>query len=220
MLLPRNQYISFNQYFLFPFLFWVIAGGILLINFNAEDMFFYVNTHNTPLADTLLYYTTWMGEGYFIIPVLLLVLAWPAYRNWWYVFTAILCNLIPFFIQQSLKSFFDAPRPLNYFHHATWIHLSPNWPVLLWRSYPSGHSEGAFCFFCFLSLLLPVRYRGFGLAFFILAMAVGYSRVYLAAHFFADVYTGSIIGAVMCTLIYSVMDKLKDRFYDRKGTFI
>jgi len=43
--------------------------------------------------------------------------------------------------------------------------------------------------------------------FFIVALLVGYSRMYVAAHFFADVYVGSIVGVVITTLCYVLMTK-------------
>ena len=146
----RKRHFLYNPFFLIPFLAWVITGGILLLNYSAKDLFFYINQNHNPAADTVMYYTTWMGEGYFIIGVLLFLMALPWFRNWWYFFTALFCNIIPFFILQMIKSYYDAPRPINYFNHAAWIHLSKGWPELLYRGYPSGHSEGAFCFFCFL----------------------------------------------------------------------
>ena len=193
---------------------------MLLMNFSGKELFFAINSRHNEIADTIMYYATWMGEGFLITAVLLLLFAFRRFQNWWYFFAALLCNLIPFFIEQTVKSYFDSPRPINYFRHPPWIHLSPNWPELLYRSFPSGHSEGAFSFFCFLSLLLPVRYRAFGFLFFILALLVCYSRVYLAAHFFSDVYVGSILGTVMCIFIYFVINKIKDLFFKKKDTFI
>ncbi len=190
----------------------MIVGGILLFNYSAQQLFFAINSRHTAIADFIMYYVTEMGEGFVITAVLVLLMVLPQFRTWWYFISASLCNLLPFFVQQSIKSYYDAPRPVNVFKHAEWIHLSKDWPELLYRSFPSGHSEGAFCFFCFLSLLMPPRHRALGLVLFMLAMAVCYSRVYLAAHFFADIYAGSIVGVVLCTFIYSVMAKLKDRF--------
>lgn len=215
----RKQNISYNPFFLFPFLLWVVVGGLLLIVSNQHDLFFLINTHYNTYADFVMYYFTWMGEGVVIIGVLFLLMLIPALRNWWYFFLALCCNLIPFFIQQLLKSYYNAPRPrLQY--GTTGMHYLPDWPELLHKSYPSGHSEGAFSFFCFLSLLLPPRYRAIGLLFFLLAFAVAYSRVYLTAHFFADVYAGSIIGGVTTTIIFSVMTKYKDLYPLEKGTSI
>ncbi len=211
--------LAYNPFFILPFLLWMIVGGFLLLNFTNKDLFCAVNSNHTELADKLMYLTTRMGEGWIIIAILLLLFAIPRFRSWWYFLSALLCNILPFFIQQSLKSYYDSPRPINYFKHAPWIHLPSGCPELLYRSYPSGHSEGAFCFFCFISLLLPPRYKAWGLLFFTLALAVAYSRVYLAAHFFADVYAGSILGTIGCVLVYSIMDQLKTRFFQKKDTF-
>ena len=216
----KRPYISINLYFLIPFILWVIVGGWLLSSFSGKDLFFFINSRYTPYTDVIMYYTTWIGQGVVITTILALLMLIPRYRTWWYFIAALLCNLLPFFLQQTLKSYYDSPRPINVFKHAAWIHRAADWPELLYRSYPSGHTEGAFCFLCFLSLILPPRYRVLGVLFFIIAMFVGYSRVYLAAHFFADVYAGSIVGTVFCTLIYSVTALLKDRFFEKKGTFI
>jgi membrane-associated phospholipid phosphatase len=160
-----------------------------------------------------------MGQPEIIIPVIFLIMAFQAYRNWWYITTAFMCNVTPLIVLRLLKSFFDAPRPINFFKNAPWIHTSPDWPVFLHLSFPSGHSQGAFSFFCFLSLLLPPSLRGFGFLFFLMAMAVCYSRVYLAAHFFADIYVGSIIGLVITSVMYAIMQKGKPRFFKEKNTF-
>ncbi len=184
-----------------------------MLLFTKQALFSAVNSHYNDTADTLMYYITWMGQGEMIITVLLALLLIPRFRNWWYFLTALLCNLIPFFIQQMLKIVFDSPRPFKYFHNAPWIHYLYKWPYLSDRSFPSGHSAGAFSFFCFLTLLLPSKYRAAGLIFFLLGLAVCYSRLYLTAHFFEDVYAGSIIGTVSTALIFLVMDKYKGRFF-------
>jgi len=197
---------------------WVVVGGMLLLVFDSKALFFAINTHYNDTADTLFYYATWMGEGNVIVTVLVALLLSPRFRNWWYVLTALFCNLIPFFLQQILKVVFSTPRPFKYFHNASWIHYLYKWPYLSDKGFPSGHSEGAFSFFCFLSLLLPARYRAFGLIFFLLALFVCYSRIYLTAHFFADVYAGSIIGAAMTLLIFYIMNKYREAFFVKRNT--
>lgn len=207
--MDKKRQILYNPFFLFPFLFWVIAGGIILIAFSRRDIFHVINTNYNDALNEIMYYLTWLGEGSVIIAVLALLMFIPAFRNLWYFFTALLCNIIPFFIQQILKSCFHSPRPHLLYYDRLWVHSLPNWPYLLDRSFPSGHSEGAFSFFCFLSLLLPPRYNKMGFVFFVLALAVCYSRIYLAAHFFEDVYAGSIIGAVTTTFIFSYMTRYR-----------
>jgi membrane-associated phospholipid phosphatase len=219
MRLHKKLNIPFNPYFFYPFLAWVVVGAILLAVFSKQELFSFINSNHNRITDVLMYRITWMGQAQVIIPVLLLVMAFHAYRNWWYLTTAIACSITPLILQRILKIWIDAPRPLNYFKHAPWIHFSPDWPELMNFSFPSGHSEGAFSFFGFLSLLLPPSYQRYGALFFVLALSVCYSRVYLAAHFFEDIYAGSIIGALTTFLVYGLMYKFKGRFFKEKGTF-
>ncbi len=212
----RKRNISYNPWFFFPFLAWIVIGAVLQLLFTKDQLFFAINTHYTPFADVVMYYTTWLGEGWFIVILLLLLFAVSRFRNLWYFITATLCSLIPMAIQQGLKEFFKAPRPRSYFHDTTVMHFVSTWPSLVNNSFPSGHSEGAFSFFCFASLLLPEKYRKFGLLFFLVGLCVCYSRIYLTAHFFADVYAGSIIGGVVTTVVYSLMSRYKDTLEKKK----
>ena len=201
----KKRPVTYNPWFYIPFLAWIVIGGILLLFFTKEQLFFAVNSHYTPFADVVMYYTTWLGEGWFIVILILLLFAISRFRSLWFVTTATLCNLVPFGLQQGLKEYFKAPRPRAYFHDSSSMHFLQGWPSLVNNSFPSGHSEGAFAFLSFASLILPEKYRKFGLVFFVLALSVCYSRIYLTAHFFADVYAGSIIGCGLTTVIYSVM---------------
>jgi len=214
--LRKHFKIAYNPYFLLPFAIWVIVGGLLLRSYDKRALFEYVNSHHTPAADTLMYYITMMGQAEVIVPVLLLLILVPALRNVWYVATALTSNIIPLVLQQGVKSYYDLPRPLNYFNNAAWIHINPEWPVLMARSFPSGHSEGAFSFFCFLAMILTPKYRAWGALFFVLALSVCYSRLYLAAHFFADVYVGSIIGVVITMFVFVVMNICRELVLNRK----
>jgi membrane-associated phospholipid phosphatase len=215
--LLRRLYKISNPYFAIPFLLWVLTGGIFWYLYSKKDLFAFFNTHHNPTSDTLMYNITWMGQAQIIVPVLLLVMALPRYRNWWYLLLALACNVAPFLIAQIIKSALDWPRPLNLYNHAPWIHISPDWPEFLSRSFPSGHSQAAFSMFCFLSLLLIPEYLGFGALFFVLAFSVAISRMYLAAHFFSDVYAGSILGTIVTIVVYDVMHYYRERYVNRKN---
>lgn len=212
----KRLHISYNLYFFIPFLLWVIGGGILMSKYTRRELFETINNHYNPTADVVMYYITMLGQAEVIVPVLALVMLIPAYRTRWYFITATLTNVIPLLAEQLMKTYYNLPRPLKYYNDPTWAHILPHWPYLHDRSFPSGHSEGAFCFLYFLALLLPKRYAFFGLLLFIPALAVCYSRVYLAAHFFEDVYVGSIIGVVGAGIVYSILKNNKELFYRKK----
>lgn len=176
-------------------------------------MFF--NMHHSSFADTLMYMLTAMGEAWFITVVLLILLGNSAYRNWWYLVAALASNIIPSIVTQMVKSAVAAPRPLKYFNEAAWIHTLPDWPRLMERSFPSGHTCGAFSFYCLLSLLLPPKYKPWGILFFILALLVGYSRMYIAVHFFEDVYVGSILGCLVSLGVITIMNRYHYVFFGK-----
>lgn len=193
---------SYNPYFFVPFLLWVCIGAVVQLLYSRQQLFFAINTHYSDFANVFMFYFTWLGQAEVIIPALLLLPVIPRFRNWKYLALAALCNFIPFLIHHYLKSWLNHPRPRLLYRDIPEMHFLPSWPELLHSGFPSGHSQGAFSFFCFLSLLLPRKYRGYGLLFFVMAITVGYSRIYLAAHLFEDVYAGSIFGVVTTSVIY------------------
>ena len=213
---PLTPYVSFNRWFLIPFILWVLFGGLALLVYDQQVLFSIVNTNHTRWLDTAMHWITRMGEGVFGGIILLILLSREAFRNWWYFSAAVLCNLVPALLTQYVKSLVNAPRPLNVFRDADWVHHIPEWERLFERSFPSGHTCAGFSLFCFLSLILLPKDKWWGLIFFILAMLVGYSRIYLAAHFFLDVYVGSIIGVFFNILVLMIMRKYTQYFYKRR----
>lgn len=204
----KQVYTSYNPFFLIPFTLWVILGGFFLSSYNKQILFSYVNSRYSETRDIAMSLITFMGEGFIIIPVLfLLPLLIKKLRSWRYIFTALTANVGAFLLSQTLKSYFNEPRPLTYFDNTTLVHIAKEWDHHYHRSFPSGHTTGAFAFFCFLSLFLTPHHKGWGLFFFAMALLAGYSRIYLAAHFFLDVYVGSIIGTVFSTFAVSVFYK-------------
>ncbi len=64
-------------------------------------------------------------------------------------------------------------------------------------SFPSGHAATAFA----LAWVLTRRWRRLGPAFFLLALLVSYSRLYLNRHFLSDVVAGAVIGLLVAWLV-------------------
>ena len=68
------------------------------------------------------------------------------------------------------------------------------------HSFPSGHTATSFAGATALSLLYPRATP----AFFLLAAAIAYSRLYVGVHFPLDVVGGAVIGAATALLLLAV----------------
>ena len=207
----RHHPLAGAFYFIGLFLLWVVAGGVVLLRESERSVYRTINEQHTPFLDSLLPYVTHMGEATVIIVGLLLLLCIRRYRTVKFLLAFVICNLTPFLLTQAVKALVNAPRPLKYFQEADWINRVTGQPVNYDYSFPSGHSEGSFAFFCFLALLLPRKWAPIGIILFLLAFSVGYSRIYLSQHFYADVYTGSIIGTLCCLICFRLINPFKEK---------
>jgi membrane-associated phospholipid phosphatase len=186
-------------------LYWALAailllsGALLQVFFSAEEIFLFVNRHNHPLADAFFSYYTNIGDGIFFA-VFLLVLACVSFRM---MFTGIAAMLLSTAFSWLFKQvlFADALRPVKYFEGVRQLYTVPGVHVHMHNSFPSGHTITAFTVFTLAALFLSGR-RGAAATFFAMALLAGFSRMYLAQHFFADVYFGMIIGLMSAAVPY------------------
>ena len=215
----RRVRAFYNPWFILPFLVWMLAGSVLLMVFDRSQLFRTVNLHHTVFLDYVLYLATFLGDGVGIAVVLALIMVlFRSCRNGWFVVAAIVCIVAPALLIQAVKSFVDAPRPLEFYKqdilkNAEWVHIREHWPHLFHRSFPSGHSGGVFSLCCFLSMILPRGWSRAGLLLFFIALLVAYSRMYLAAHFYLDIFVGSLLGTVTTLFCFALMRRWSNRSF-------
>ncbi len=189
------------RYFFIPYLILLCACFILKLLFTKEQIYYGVNSHNFPLGDTLAPYFTDLGEGWTTV-ILVLILALFNYSR------ALLLAIVyaaTSVTAQLVKHIFDAPRPKLYFQNQLpHIHFVKGIEVFSLHSFPSGHTVTAF------STALVVTYwcrdRFWGLPLLLLAILIGYSRMYLSEHFFEDVIAGSVIGVIITVFLIRWLD--------------
>lgn len=201
----------FNPYFFVPFFLWCIVGAYFLLQYDSTTLFVFINNNNSPLGDKLMVWASSIGEGWMIAAICATFFLFKPFRNPWFLATAVLCTILPSIITQIIKFQVAAPRPMAVYQNQDWVHHLASWDLLHHHSFPSGHTTGAFSFLCLLSCVMPRSYWFIGLVFFFVALSVAYARVYLAAHFFVDVYFGSIIGTVLAFVISQLVFYYKDK---------
>ncbi|WPU95895.1 phosphatase PAP2 family protein [Mucilaginibacter sabulilitoris] len=187
----------------FFILYLLILCTCLIIKFlySRETIYFAVNGLNSSWADAIMPYITDIGEGLTVI-ILSAIIALFNYRK---AFLLVTSYAVTSIVAQVLKYIFDAPRPKLYFsHELSRIHFVKGLQVWSVHSFPSGHSVTAFSAAVIITYLC--RHKGWGIPALLIAILVGYSRMYLSQHFFEDVMAGSVIGVIVTVFWLSWLD--------------
>src|SRR5262245_42161143 len=120
-----------------------------------------------------------------------------------------LCGITVWLSNNTFKRYYDRPRP----------DLSRRDP-LVWESnmsFPSGHSSSSMAGFGLLGYLAGRRARqgpprqGLILGFALLLLAIGFSRIFLCAHFVSDVIGGYLLGIFWLMVFISAAAALGER---------
>jgi len=82
----------------------------------------------------------------------------------------------------------------------------------MWHSFPSGHTITAFAFF--LALTFFTKNHAWQVLYFVLAVLVGFSRIYLQQHFAIDVLVGSLVGVLVTMGCKFMLDKFPIKWID------
>jgi len=192
------------RWFFIPYLVVLTACLLIKLNYSREEIYFAVNSHNFAFGDLIAPYLTDLGNFWSVV-VISVVLSLFNYSR---AFLMLLINTITALFAQVVKHIFDAPRPTLYFQsQLSHIHLVKGVDMLKLHSFPSGHTVSAFT----TALLITYwcRNKTWGLPLLLLAMMVGYSRMYLSEHFFEDVTAGSTIGVVVTICLITLLMNVK-----------
>jgi len=186
------------KWMLVPYLGVLLICLLLKIIYTRETIYFTVNGINSPIGDFLAPLFTDMGDGLFVVALCLVFLLF-SYRKFLllassFILTSLLVQIVKFIVA--------APRPKLYFKdniNVSKIHFVKGVYMLISNSFPSGHTVTAFSGAVVFTYLC--KNNRWGIFFLILAMLIGYSRMYLSEHFFEDVVAGSVLG-VIATVIW------------------
>jgi membrane-associated phospholipid phosphatase len=192
------------RWFFIPYLVVLTACLLIKLNYSREEIFFAVNSHNFAFGDIIAPYLTDLGNGWTTIALAATLLLF----NYARAFIMAVVYAITSITAQIIKHIFDAPRPKLYFKdQLSQIHFVKGVDILSLHSFPSGHTVTAFS----TTLLITYwcRNKGWGLPLLLLAMMVGYSRMYLSEHFFEDVTAGSTIGVVITICLITLLINVK-----------
>jgi len=207
------QLIKENRWFLIPSFIFILVAAILIISFPKAELHILSNNANSPFFDLFFKYATYLGDGT-MIALLFIALLFVKYR---FAFTFLTGSLATSLFVNIFKRVIlhDIYRPSKYFElfETYQLHFVEGVKLYSLNSFPSGHTATAFN--VFLTLALLTKHNTLKFLFFVAALLVGYSRVYLSQHFLIDITAGSIVGIVFILLFSIWFDKFNKTWLDK-----
>jgi membrane-associated phospholipid phosphatase len=196
------QILRNNSVFFAAFVLWLLAGALWLATHETGEDILFWNERRSAFGDFFFKWITLLGEGWAYGAVIIGLLFYK--RR--YSLLVLAMGLTAMLVSYLSKQVFSQERPLAFlrnmdqvdmifFVDGVKVHSGAT-------SFPSGHTMGAFALFALLAFLVKDK-KWAAVAFFLLALAVGISRIYLVQHFMKDVYAGSIIGVGLAVAAYA-----------------
>jgi len=196
--------------FYIPYILFVISFVVLILCNNKADLHLWLTSFYTPTGDVFFHYYTYVGDWipYVVFGGLIF------YRTRMALFVLV-SQLASGLVSIIIKQTWNEPRPVLYFKEHfpnIQLHHVAGEQMHSFHSFPSGHTITAFAFFLALSFF--TRRKPLHFLYFVLALLVGYSRIYLSQHFAIDVLTGSFVGVSVTILCRYYFDKYPMKWAD------
>ena len=184
-----------------PYLVILLACLCIKLAFTREQIYFTVNSWHFGFGDVVAPLFTDLGDGTVVVVIALIAIFFNFRKGFLLATSYALTSLVA----QALKFIFVMPRPAIYFKdQLSHIYFIKGVEMLETHSFPSGHTVSSFSAAVVFTYLTTKK--SWGIFFLVVAMLIGYSRMYLSEHFFEDVAAGSAIGVLVTVFWLSWID--------------
>ena len=119
-----------------------------------------------------------------------------AWRRWGVLLLTAASVAIADMAATALKAAIDVQRPSSHYASPTTLVPAPHD-----HSFPSGHAATSFAAATVLTAFAP----RFAPVWFLLALAIGFARVYVGVHYPFDVVGGAVLGVVIALLLLAAV---------------
>jgi membrane-associated phospholipid phosphatase len=184
-----------------PILYWLIWIAIAIVaiavSFHLDDTVrAFIMQHQNPAMRNFMRYVSLFGDwpSHTALGLILLAVAWRrGSRDWTRIFLAMLLAMMLAGVAGTvIKRTVPRARPS--------VHTDTRWGgprfSSKYHSFPSGHVGASTAFF---GVLIIARRRA-GLACLPIPILIGFSRMYIGAHYLSDVVCAAVLG-ILCALV-------------------
>ena len=204
--------LSYKNFVIAAILTLVSAIILLIINslLGNERFFLLLNNDYGSFADVSFAFITHLGEEALWTILIVCVLI---FRRQFLPLTIMALIFSTLFVQGLKNSLPEQARPTKAITDQSIIHTVKGVSLHTIQSFPSGHTTAAFtvfllgCLFIHKKWIIPVG--------FAYAIAVGYSRIYLAQHFPKDVAGGMLVAIITVCLAIVLQQLIINKFYKK-----
>src|SRR5687768_17370105 len=163
-----------------------MAAGMFLYVYGKTNSFILINGTYNKEMDQFFRYVTVLGDGLIYVPLVVYCILFNRKFLLPVIFAIIICTFLTHFLKRVV--FPNELRPVSLEIEKVIIHKVEGVPMNKRHSFPSGHTSTAFTLA--LMLVHTLRRKIWAFVLPLIALMVGYSRVYLAQHFVTDVMAG------------------------------
>jgi membrane-associated phospholipid phosphatase len=190
---------SFRSLYFQLFIIFFITGMGLLLATDHGDIVLWVNARRVSFLDISMPYVTFLGDGIFYGVISFALLAYRKRIGLFFGLAGILQAVIVAFLKRIV--FGPVPRPTKFFEiQGVQLNLLESYDYARVFSFPSGHTMTIFLLTGLLSFtIMPRQWHP---VLVVIAVIVGFSRIYLLQHFLGDVLAGAISGVILAALMY------------------
>lgn len=161
----------------------------------------FIQGNENPILFKLMKGISFIGSGYFLFPIILIVSIYILIKKEYYILKLLLGSTLGCYsLNFLLKQLFQRTRPLDFFL----VEQSG-------LSYPSGHSMVTMSLYLTIAYLITKnqddikKRRYIYLLAFLMILLMGISRIYLGVHWPTDVLGGYIMGYVFYNINLKIM---------------
>jgi len=166
---------------------------------DTQVMLFFQNTLRVSFLNPIMVFLSYIGYGgivWIIISIFLIIRKKTRKTGIFALATMLICYA---FNDLLLKVLVGRVRPYETISELTLLTFTPGS-----SSFPSGHACSSFAASFILTKFLGKK----GALFYILAVLIAVSRVYVGAHYLSDVVAGSIVGTIGASIIFMIAGRI------------
>ena len=191
-----------SYFFYCSFIFWTLALGWICL---ADKIAIHktLNFIHTRGLDVFFQLITHLGDGWSILFISVILLFVNLRFSLMQITSYASSGIISIILKNLLFS--ECKRPYYYLKSDPTFYTMSNFTYFIEHSFPSGHTTSIFALMTLFALTYN-KSKLLLLVFFIFALLVAYSRIYLSQHFLIDVLAGSLIGTGTAYFVYKKLN--------------